>query len=220
MTTQLMKATRSRYDPTTRKRLTFSAMAWLKFQFLCHAGPTEVAAFGLASSDDPLFLEDVLVVRQHATAATVGFEDDAVADLFDGMVDAGIAPDRFARIWLHTHPGASVEPSGTDEETFQRVFGRCDWAVMGILGRTGNTYARLKFNAGPGGSMDLPVHVDWSDWPQVAPWLAQHIEEWEREYTTLVQCQSHWLPEELVPLVPGYDWFHDPFFAGDKHAFE
>jgi proteasome lid subunit RPN8/RPN11 len=195
-------------------------MAWLKLQFLCHAGPTEVAAFGLAAPDDPLFLEDILVVRQNATPVTVAFDDEAVADLFDGMVDAGIEPGRFARVWLHTHPGASVEPSGTDEDTFHRVFGGCDWAVMGILGRTGNTFARLKFNAGPGGSVSLPVHVDWTDWPQVAPWLAHRIEEWEREYTTLVNCVPNWLPDEIVPLAPAYDWFHDPFFAGDKYAFE
>ena len=49
---------------------------------------------------------------------------------------------------------------------------------------------------------------------------SRFIEEWEREYTTLVQCLSHWIPDEIVPLVPGYDWFHDPFFSGDKHAIE
>src|SRR4051794_26360119 len=156
--------------PRTR-RLTFSPLAWLKLQFLCHAGPTEVAAFGLASPDDPLTLDDILVVRQRCTPVTVAFDDEAVADLFDRMVDDKIEPSRFARIWLHTHPGASVEPSGTDEATFHRVFGGCDWAVMAILGRTGNTYARLRFNAGPGGSLTLPVHVDWTDWTQVAPSL-------------------------------------------------
>jgi hypothetical protein len=135
------------------------------------------------------------------------------------MVDAGIAPGRFARVWLHTHPGASVEPSGTDEETFQRVFGGCDWAVMGILDRTGNTYARLKFNAGPGGSMNLPVAVNWAAWPMLAPELAQQIASWEQEYCTLVQPIPHFL-HEFTPLQPAYDWFHDPSFAGEHHAFE
>ena len=144
------------HDPP--KRLTFSPLAWLKFQFLCHAGPTEVAAFGLASKNAPLYLEDILVVRQRCTPVTVAFDDEAVADLFDRMVDAGIPPARFARVWLHTPPGASVEPSHVDEETFQRVFGGCDWAVMGILGRTGNVYARLRFNAGPGGTLLLVGH--------------------------------------------------------------
>jgi proteasome lid subunit RPN8/RPN11 len=154
----------------------------LKLQFLCHAGPTEVAAFGLAAADDPLYLEDILVVRQRATPVTVAFDDESVADLFDSMVDVGILPGRFARVWLHTHPGASVEPSGTDEQTFHRVFGGCDWAVMAILGRTGNTSARLTFNSGPSGSLNLPVCVDWSVWPETVSLLADRLPEWERDY--------------------------------------
>ena len=202
------------------KKLTFSPLAWLKFQFLCHAGPTEVAAFGYSTRGDPLHLDDVIVVRQHATPGTVAMDDHAVADLFDAMADAGIPPGRFARIWLHTHPGASVEPSGTDEETFERVFGGCDWAVMGILGRTGNTYARLRFNGGPGGSMLLPTAVDWSDWPAMAPWLSEQIIAWEREYLTLVEVVPDLMPE-IVPLkpCPVDDWLHDPFF-GEHYAFE
>ena len=39
----------------------------------------------------------------------------------------------------------------TDEETFARVFGRTDWAVMFILARQGQSYARLRFHVGPGG---------------------------------------------------------------------
>jgi len=180
MTKELF-APASRYlDPP--RRLTFSPLAWLKLQFMCHAGPTEVAAFGLATAHDQLYLEDILVVRQRCTPVTVAFDDEAVADLFDRMVDAGIPPERFARVWLHTHPGASVEPSGTDEQTFHRVFGGCDWAVMAILGRTGTTSARLTFNTGPGGSLNLPVQVDWSEWPEVLPLLAGLFADWERDY--------------------------------------
>src|SRR5947209_14095353 len=43
--------------------------------------------------------------------------------------------EQFARLFMHTHPGNSPQPSATDEETFARVFGRCDWAVMFILAR-------------------------------------------------------------------------------------
>jgi hypothetical protein len=46
------------------------------------------------------------------------------------------------------------------------VFGRCDWSVMFILARSGLTYARLKFSAGPGAAVLLPVQVDWAAWPQ------------------------------------------------------
>jgi len=37
-----------------------------------------------------------------------------------------------------------------------------DWAVMFILAQEGQTYARLRFNIGPGGSLEIPVAVDFS----------------------------------------------------------
>ena len=162
-------------------RLVFAPLAWLKFQYLCHWGPTEVAAFGLSSEFDPLYLDDVLVVKQRATPATVAFDDTAVADLFDRMADSGIPPARFARVWLHTHPGSSVEPSGTDEATFARAFGDCDWAVMAILGRTGRCSARLSFHCGPGGSVNLNPSVDWSDWPRQSGELEAARRVWAEE---------------------------------------
>jgi hypothetical protein len=196
--------------------LVFTPRAWLKLQYLCHAGPTEVAGFGLSDPDDPLRLDDVLVVRQRCTFATVSLDDAAVADLFDRMADAGIPPARFARIWLHTHPGASVEPSPTDEETFDRVFGGCDWAVMAILGRTGRTSARLRVHAGPGATVDLSTAVDWSELPAFArDGLDPHLADWTREYETLVD-------EIIPPEMPRRgDPFAGPFPSrslGDTHA--
>ena len=191
-------------------KLIFAPLAWLKLQFLCHAGSTEVAAFGLSSSDDPLRLDDVLVVRQRTSPVSVAFDDGAVADLFDAMADLGVAPAQFARIWLHTHPGASVEPSGTDEATFARAFGACDWAVMAILGRTGRVSARLTFGAGPGGSLDLASAVDWAAWPRDAARLADELPEWEREYAALVEREpfDEIFPPDLDPF-PGEP--HDCF---------
>lgn len=169
--------------------LVFSPLAWLKWQFLCHVGSTEIAGFGLSSPHQPLYLDDILVVRQRASSVSVAFDDHAVADLFDDMADREIPPQRFARIWLHTHPGASVTPSGTDEETFTRCFGSCDWAVMAILGRTGRTYARLRFNAGPGSSLELPVTVDWTQWPTLAmeESFPHAIGLWLKEAETLIE---------------------------------
>jgi proteasome lid subunit RPN8/RPN11 len=202
-----------------------SPLAWLKWQFFCHAGPTEAAAFGLSAENDPLCLDDLLVVRQRVSVVTATFDDAAVADLFDELVDAGLPPARFARVWLHTHPGSSPEPSRTDEATFARAFGGCDWAVMAILGRTGRTYARLRFSAGPGGSFELPVVVDWSAWPEVAtdprqP-LDDRVAEWQREYELLVEPLGNPAASPLVgrgAAFPG-DRFDDPFFPGGVHEF-
>jgi hypothetical protein len=170
--------------------LTFAPLAWLKLHYLCHAGPTEVGGFALTGEHDPLYVEDFVTVGQEATPLSVRFFDNAVADYFDRCIDLGLPPGRFARVWCHTHPGASAEPSGTDEETFARCFGRCDWAVMFILSRQEQTYARLTFTAGPGGSLLIPTVVDWAAWPGCVEGqenkLAAVMRSWQQEYTANV----------------------------------
>src|SRR5262249_55005204 len=116
----------------------------------------------------------------------VAFDDTAVADFFDAQVDRGLSPQQFARIWLHTHPGDSPVPSRTDELTFARVFGGCDWAVMGILACGGASYARLRFSTGPGGEMEIPMVVDFrASFGQSDPGA------WQAEYeANVVSCQA------------------------------
>lgn len=171
--------------------MTFSPLAWLKLNFFQHSGNTEVGGFGISAEDDLLYIQDFVTVRQTTSACTVEFADDAVADYFDACVDAGFPPARFGRVWCHTHPGSSAEPSSTDHETFARVFGSCDWSVMFIMGRTGRTYARLAFAAGPGGCVNLPVAVDWAAWPQTlierGSQLGELMAAWMAEYRENVQ---------------------------------
>ncbi len=126
---------------------------------------------------------------------TVHFEDAAVADFFDSQVDQGLPPSRFGRVWIHTHPGSSATPSLRDEETFARSFGTVDWAVMFIIAQEGQTYARLRFNIGPGGSLEIPVAVDFCrDFP------ASNHADWKAEYERCV------LPPEPRPptIVDGW----------------
>lgn len=113
---------------------------------------------------------------------TVAFEDSAVAEFFDAQIDAGRRPEQFGRIWIHTHPGDSPQPSSVDEETFARVFGRSDWAVMAILACGGASYARLRFSAGPGGEQRLPVEVDYR-----GPFDGTDHAAWQAEYDASVQ---------------------------------
>ncbi len=68
-------------------------------------------------------------------------------------------------------------PSSVDEDTFDRVFGSCDWAILFVLARGGATYARLRFNVGPGGAAVIPVEVDYG----VSFGAADHA-AWEAEY--------------------------------------
>jgi proteasome lid subunit RPN8/RPN11 len=141
--------------------LRFSPTAWAKLLFLRDAGESEIGGFGIAAASDLLFVEDVQLVRQTSTWITAEFDDESVADFFDAQVDEGRQPEEFFRLFMHTHPGNSAQPSLTDEETFARVFGRTDWAVMFILARGGQCYARLRYNVGPGADVELPVEVDY-----------------------------------------------------------
>jgi proteasome lid subunit RPN8/RPN11 len=165
--------------------LRFSPTAWAKLLFFRDRGETEIGGFGICSTNDLLKIEEFETVKQDVTLASVAFDDEAVADHFDRQVSLGRKPEQFSRVWLHSHPGESPEPSGTDEETFDRVFGRCQWAVMFILGRTGKTHACLRFNIGPGGQSLIPVEVDFS-----GGFPASDRPAWEAEYQAHIRATS------------------------------
>lgn len=165
--------------------LRFSPYAWAKWEFLRDRGPTEIGGFGISPPDDLLLVEDFLLLPQLTTVATVAFEDAAVAEFFDRQVDLGRQPEQFARIWLHTHPGSSADPSSTDEETFDRVFGNCSWAVMGILARGGETYARFRCQSAIALAAEIAVSVDFGE---AFPGSDQAA--WADEYDACVTVQD------------------------------
>jgi hypothetical protein len=185
--------------------------------FLRDLGETEVGGFGICAADDPLYVQDVQLVKQMCTGVSVCFDDQAVADFFDRQVDLGRKPAEFSRIWVHTHPGSCPEPSITDEDTFTRVFGRTDWAVMFILACRGQSYARLRFNVGPGGDVDLPVRVDYT-----RPFAASDHAAWQKEHLAAVLVAE--LPlfarrgTDRVPssAATSDPWDEDWFLAWDR----
>ncbi len=179
--------------------LRFTPPAWAKLCWLRDRGETEIGGFGISPADDLLRIEDMVLVTQRTTAVSVAFEDAAVADYFEDQVTAGRQPAEFGRIWIHTHPGDCPLPSATDERTFARVFGRCDWAVMLILARGGATYARLAWHVGPGGSLRIPVRVEFTP-----PFGGSDVLAWAAEYDRCVQS-------EPVFSVSEAELFADPF---------
>ena len=187
---------RKRRRPVPRlPPLRLTPYAWAKLLHLRDLGPTEVGGFGVSARGDLLLVEDVRLVRQQCSEVTVKFDDASVADHFDSQVDQGRAPEQFARIWIHTHPGNCPLPSHTDEATLDRCFGGVDWAVMFILARDGQKYARLRFNAGPGGAKLIPVKVDFR-----RAFQASSHAQWQKEYEGNVQVE-----EWLSPILEA-DW--------------
>lgn len=184
----------------TQPILRFNPAAWAKLLFLRDLGNVEVGGFGITTVNDLLYIQEFQTVKQLVSIASVSFDDNAVADFFDQQIDLGLKPQQFMRIWLHTHPGDSPEPSGTDEQTFARVFGQSDWALMFIVSRSNKTYAKLRFNTGPGGHVQVPVLVDYSQ-----PFAASDHEAWKLEYKTNV------LPEPIAYDLAGVSQFERDF---------
>lgn len=148
------------------------------------------------------------------TAVTAELDDDSVADFFDAQVDEGRLPEQFARIFIHTHPGSSPTPSGTDEETFARVFGQTEWAVMFVVARDDSCYARLRYNTGPGAEIELNVEVDYCrafGGTDHESWLQEHAANVRKpppiKATQLLVADRHLEPDE--------GWWRD---AWDDHA--
>ena len=183
-------------------------MAWLKLLLFLHAGETEVGFFGICAEDDLLYVQDLAVPKQKVSAVTVSFDDQSVADHFEDCAEAGIQPSRCGRVWVHTHPGFSPNPSGVDEETFARVFGSCNWALLAIVARGGASYARLSFSAGPGGDVMIPMEVDWEALPQEIQNREGSLDElfggWLDEYGSRIFPQDVWQPLANQPhSLPG-----------------
>jgi hypothetical protein len=169
--------------------LRFNPTAWAKLLYFREKSDNEVGGFAITEPDDLLLVKDFITVKQEVTSVSVKFDDAAVADFFEQQVDLGRKPEQFARTWLHTHPADFAEPSLTDEETFLRVFGNCQWAVMFIIAQNNKTFARLRFNVGPGGQVLIPVEVDYSQ--DFGP--SDH-NLWDAEYQANITAGT-WLSE-------------------------
>jgi proteasome lid subunit RPN8/RPN11 len=172
-------------------------------------GSTEVGGFAITPADDLLYVEDVRLVQQTCTSISVAFDDTAVAEFFEEQVDAGRRPEQFGRIWIHTHPGESAQPSQVDEATFERVFGTCDWAVMFILARGGETFSRLRFRAGPGGGFEIPTQVDFD-----RKFAGSDEIGWSQEYARSVSPVSFLAAARTIESL-----FPEAITLGDSPAF-
>lgn len=191
-----VKKNRKKTQKPEMPKLRFTPSAWAKLLYLRDYGDTEVGGFGICPSH-PLLVEDVKLVKQNCTFSFVSFDDESVADFFEYQVAEGLTPEQFARVWIHTHPGSSAEPSHTDEATFERVFGKANWAVMAILACSGESYARLRLNGGLEQGMLLETEVDFTE-----PFNAAQFDDWEDEYYDNVVEQDSFLSEP-------WDWTAD-----------
>lgn len=151
--------------------LIFAEEAMEKLIWFRDHGSVEVGALAQTRVDDPLYVEDLHFIEQECTAASTEFDEEAQHNYVVDMTERGLNPENFMHIWVHTHPGASATPSGTDWETFDEVFGPMPWSVMAIMGKAvnGQMYCLFRFEDE---AVHIPVAIDMeeedrSEWAEV-----------------------------------------------------
>lgn len=170
--------------------LRFTLYSWRKLCYIRDLGDTEVSFFAVSRRDDPGLVIDVRMPYQTGSMAYTEFDEERLANFFEDMVDAGLHPEEFGRIWCHTHPGQSASPSGKDEDTFKEEFGATNWAIMFILGKGSNaqTTCRIKYRNHPELEHVLGTHVSKEldvevDLEADCPAINQDARElWKQEY--------------------------------------
>jgi proteasome lid subunit RPN8/RPN11 len=131
-------------------QLHFEHVPWVRMNFLLQRANHEIGFFAISAEDDPLRVIDLYMPKQEVSAAFVKFDEDDISEYMDLMSQKEdsqgnpLSPANYWRIWIHTHPNMSPQPSGTDEETFSDTFGECSWAVMFIIAKNSQTFARLR----------------------------------------------------------------------------
>ena len=190
--------------------LRMAPTAWAKLRYMCTQSDTEIGGFGVSSSDDPLLVTEFHLIKQECTAATVELDDEALANYVEDQVELGRHPNECLRIWIHTHPGKDVTPSGTDWDMFKAKFTDCDWSVMAIMGSDGDTSGGHLWITHPeSGFINLPkIEIDWtvsitgadpSDWQK----------ELDDKVSTLQLTRTISSPSQKLYKTPShYDQYH------------
>jgi proteasome lid subunit RPN8/RPN11 len=171
-------------------------------KFACHHLNREVSGFGIANDPDrPLYIDDFVVISQISNEMFTSISEDALANHYEDMAERGFEVKQFGRVWIHTHPEISANPSHIDEQTFMERFGDADWAVMAIMSKTGDSYARLKIN-----NFVIPTEqkLDWQvDWDafnsmhQGLP-VCPDFSAWAMELDQLVERPSQLYEEDKM----------------------
>ena len=170
------------------KSLRFTPYAYAKLSFLRDYGDTEIAGFAMCQTDDPLLVTDFYMPHQDCTAVTVELDGASLLAYRAMCREQGLDEKHSFRIWVHTHPKISADPSSTDEDTFSELFDRTDWGIMAILSKTEDRYVRVRYGGdGPTANAELKWEIDYkADFP------ASDIEAWVAEYELAVTIVKDW----------------------------
>lgn len=162
-----------------------SPYAYQKILFMRDIGDSEVSGFAVTDEEQPDLITDFHLIKQQCTVVTTEMDSEGLADYLEDMVENGFQPGNCMRVWIHTHPGSSPSPSGTDEATFKELSSKFAYFVMLIIAEKGAKFGRLAFSQGCGGTAPVEWDVDWT-----VPGEAVDFDEWTNEYNKLVNIKK------------------------------
>lgn len=164
----------------------FTPVAFQKLKFFMDFGKTEVSGFGITDPDDPLLIIDFHLVKQTCTSVTTEMEE--LDQYLIDRINEGHTPKDCFRVWIHTHPGSSPNPSGTDIATLEELLGRHQWFVMLILAQEGlNWHGEIGYSVGP--EMERYIVDIGLDWDYPIDEIVD-FEELEAEYNAKVKTKK------------------------------
>lgn len=170
-----------------------------KLIYMASKEDTEVFAIGVAKDvNHPLDIEDIVLMPQEVTGASVDVDENGLAKVVDELSQSGVEPAQL-RVWLHTHPGKGVpSPSSVDWETLEKYHAMSRWTVMVIFDSEGTNSCGYMMHR------DFPDHVVKVDVSTVTFISQEDIDKWDEEYKNNVTKKTYgytggytgWTPEQ------------------------
>ncbi len=134
-----------------------------------------------------MLVEDLLLIKQKVTCVTIDYDDNDLNRLLYEMDQQKIPNEQFLRVWIHTHPGSSATPSGTDESTFNSIYRKYPHAIMFILAQGGQTYTRLRLAHKQGLETELQIS---NEVVFNCEYDCPNFDAWKKEYEQYVSVKT------------------------------
>lgn len=181
-------------------QIKFTPTAYAQILRVCQEAETEIGFWGITDPDNPLLIVGLHMPKQACTVASCSFDETGIGESVEELSKLGLHVSQYGRVWIHTHPGNSPNPSGKDEQTFSEDFKGKPFAVMMILAKGGQWYARAKWDGSnvPLLSREIDVSVCWdcefegSDWLEWTNELSEKVTEPAPVFSAIEDRKSAW----------------------------
>jgi proteasome lid subunit RPN8/RPN11 len=185
-------------------RLTVDRGVWARIMYFAKEADGEISGMGITPKENRWHIEEFVLPKQECTAAHTEFDGTELAKLMDEYIVKGYEPWQTQRVWIHTHPGFSAEPSGPDWANFDANYVRDrddSWGTMIVVNQKGEVSVNVWFGMLGAVMKGELVVVDRE--------VEIHGEEWKKELDEKVTK-----PKSLVSSTTKYVTGADELVVG------